>query len=207
MFNLSGSEIFFLLLIALVVLGPEKLPEAMRRFGKTYAEVKKMSSGFQSELKSALDEPMREMRDTADALRKAANFDLDGDLADSSTAARAAAGADATTATRIAAGNEPPLAQAAPFQSVIISGGDARVATGEDAAQSGADAAPADDAAADDVAAVPPSEEAQAAPAPIVRAPGINFGSANPRPTAALRDATAAPNGDLDPSAEGATAE
>ncbi len=79
MFNLSGSEIVFLLLIALIVLGPEKLPDAVRKFGKVYAEFKKMSTGFQSELKSALDEPMREMRETADAFKKAANFDFDAD--------------------------------------------------------------------------------------------------------------------------------
>lgn len=77
MFNFSGSEIVFLLLIALIVLGPEKLPDAVRKFGKTYAEFKKMTSGFQSELKSALDEPMREMRETADAFKKAATFDVD----------------------------------------------------------------------------------------------------------------------------------
>jgi sec-independent protein translocase protein TatB len=76
-FNLSGSELVFLLLIALVVLGPEKLPEAVRKFGKTYGEFKKMTSGFQSELRNALDEPMKEMRETADAMRKAANFDFD----------------------------------------------------------------------------------------------------------------------------------
>ena len=76
MFNLSGSEIVFLLLIALIVLGPEKLPEAVRKFGKAYAEFKKMSTGFQSELKTALDEPMREMRETAEAFKKAANFDF-----------------------------------------------------------------------------------------------------------------------------------
>ena len=84
MFNLSGSEMVFLLLIALVVLGPEKLPEAVRKFGKTYGEIKKMSSGFQSELRDALDEPMREMRETADTLRQAVSVDfepmrLDGD--------------------------------------------------------------------------------------------------------------------------------
>jgi sec-independent protein translocase protein TatB len=79
MFNLSGSEIVFLLLLALIVLGPEKLPEAVRRFGKAYAEFKKMSTGFQSELKTALDEPMREMRETADAFKKAVNFDFDAD--------------------------------------------------------------------------------------------------------------------------------
>ncbi len=75
MFNLSGSELVFLLLLALIVLGPEKLPEAVRRFGKTYGEIKKMSTGFQTELRSALDEPMREMRETADALKKAVNLD------------------------------------------------------------------------------------------------------------------------------------
>ena len=79
MFNLSGSEIVFLLLLALIVLGPEKLPEAVRKFGKTYAEFKKMTTGFQTELKSALDEPMREMRETAEAIKQAASFDLDAE--------------------------------------------------------------------------------------------------------------------------------
>jgi sec-independent protein translocase protein TatB len=83
MFNLSGSEIVFLLLLALIVLGPEKLPEAVRKFGKAYAEFKKMSTGFQSELKTALDEPMKEMRETAEAFKKAVNFDFEnGDTED-----------------------------------------------------------------------------------------------------------------------------
>ncbi|HUV17795.1 MAG TPA: Sec-independent protein translocase protein TatB [Ilumatobacteraceae bacterium] len=73
MFNLQGSEIIVILLIALVVLGPEKLPDAVRKFTQTYSELKKMSSGFQSELKSALDEPMREIRETANLVRDAAD--------------------------------------------------------------------------------------------------------------------------------------
>jgi len=72
-FNLQGSEIIVILILALVVLGPEKLPNAIRQFTKTYSELKKMSSGFQSELKSALDEPMREMRETASMVRDAAD--------------------------------------------------------------------------------------------------------------------------------------
>ena len=128
MFNLSGSEMVFLLLLALIILGPEKLPEAVRRFGKGYSEFKKMSMGFQSELKSALDEPMREMRETADAFKKAVNFDFDGDGdidqddADAAAAAEAvastagepsvdeesAATEPAVTETTVA-GNEPPL--------------------------------------------------------------------------------------------------
>lgn len=74
-FNLQGSEIIVILLLALVVLGPEKLPDAVRKFSQTYAELKRMSTGFQSELKSALDEPMREMRETANLIRDAADPD------------------------------------------------------------------------------------------------------------------------------------
>lgn len=75
MFNLQGSEIIFILLLALVFLGPEKLPDAIRRFTKTYGELRKMGSGFQSELRSVLDEPMREARETAGLLRDAADPD------------------------------------------------------------------------------------------------------------------------------------
>ncbi|HWM19993.1 MAG TPA: twin-arginine translocase TatA/TatE family subunit [Ilumatobacteraceae bacterium] len=71
---MSGTEIVVILLLALVVLGPEKLPDAIRKFGKTYAELKKMGTGFQQEFKSAIDEPMREMRETADLLRKSTDF-------------------------------------------------------------------------------------------------------------------------------------
>ena len=69
-FNLQGSEIIFILLLALVVLGPEKLPSAIKRFAQTYSELRKMGTGFQTELKSALDEPMREMRETAGLIKQ-----------------------------------------------------------------------------------------------------------------------------------------
>jgi sec-independent protein translocase protein TatB len=142
MFNLSGSEMVFLLLLALIILGPEKLPDAVRRFGKGYAEFKKMSTGFQSELKSALDEPMREMRETADALKNAVNFDFDGDGDIDQDDADAAAAAEALASTAgepsmddepaptdaVASGNEPPLVRppgptfhsAAPQQPTVV---------------------------------------------------------------------------------------
>ena len=76
MFNLSGSEVIFLVLIALVVLGPDKLPEAMRKAGKAYADFKKMTTGFQSEMKSVLEEPMRELRETAELAKRSAMWDI-----------------------------------------------------------------------------------------------------------------------------------
>ncbi|MBI5089687.1 MAG: twin-arginine translocase TatA/TatE family subunit [Actinobacteria bacterium] len=111
MFNFSGSEIVFLLLIALVVLGPEKLPEAIRRFGKTYVEFKKVTTGFQSELKSALDEPMREMRETADAFKKAATLEFDASTEPDSKPEAAPA----------ATGSAPPLASSTPAATVPAS--------------------------------------------------------------------------------------
>lgn len=74
MFNIQGSEIIIILLLALVVLGPEKLPEAMRKAGRMYADLKKVSTGFQQEFRSAMDEPMREMKETANLLRDSADF-------------------------------------------------------------------------------------------------------------------------------------
>jgi sec-independent protein translocase protein TatB len=117
MFNLSGSEMVFLLLIALIVLGPEKLPEAVRKFGKAYSEFKKMSTGFQSELKSALDEPLREMRETAEAFKKAANFDFDEDPDPAPAAGDEAKNEEPVVEEAVVApsdepelaGNEPPM--------------------------------------------------------------------------------------------------
>ena len=69
MFNLTGSEIMFLLIIGLVVLGPEKLPDAIRRVGRLYAELKRMSSGVQTDLRKVMDEPLKEMMNTTNSMK------------------------------------------------------------------------------------------------------------------------------------------
>lgn len=69
-FNIQGSEVVIILLLALIVLGPEKLPGAIRQFTKIYGELRKMSTSFQSELRNALDQPLRELSETADLVRK-----------------------------------------------------------------------------------------------------------------------------------------
>ena len=70
MFNLSGSEIVFLLLIGLVVLGPEKLPEAMRKFGRVYTEIKNVASGVKSDLRTGFDDPLQEIKNTAEEAKR-----------------------------------------------------------------------------------------------------------------------------------------
>lgn len=71
MFNLSGSEIVFILLAGLVVLGPDKLPGAIRQVGRIYSELRRVGQGFQDELRATLDDPVREIRETADLARNA----------------------------------------------------------------------------------------------------------------------------------------
>lgn len=56
MFNVGGGEILVILLVALLVLGPEKLPEAARSAGKLYRQVRQLSTGFQQEFREALDD-------------------------------------------------------------------------------------------------------------------------------------------------------
>ena len=56
MFNVGGGEILLILLVALLVLGPNKLPGAARQIGSALTELRRMSSGFQRELREALDD-------------------------------------------------------------------------------------------------------------------------------------------------------
>jgi sec-independent protein translocase protein TatB len=153
-FNIQGSELVFLLLIALIVLGPEKLPDAIRKFGRAYSEFKKMANGFQGELKQALDEPMRELRDTADAMRSAANFDLDGVINPGATPASPAAAESAPSAA-------PPVQR-----EQGLNFGSANPRRQERTASA---------------TETDPAPTADDTPPPVVREPGLNFGSANPR--------------------------
>ncbi len=66
---MTGSEVMFLLIIGLVVLGPEKLPDAIRRVGKLYAELKRMSSGVQTDFRKVMDEPLKEMMNTTNSMK------------------------------------------------------------------------------------------------------------------------------------------
>ena len=55
MFNVGGGEIIVILLLALLLLGPEKLPETARKVGKVLAEVRRVTSGFEEEIRTAMD--------------------------------------------------------------------------------------------------------------------------------------------------------
>jgi sec-independent protein translocase protein TatB len=56
--NLGTGEVLVILVVALLVLGPDKLPGAARQAGRWLGELRRLSSGFQSELRDALQEPV-----------------------------------------------------------------------------------------------------------------------------------------------------
>jgi sec-independent protein translocase protein TatB len=57
MFNVGGAEFLVIALVALLVLGPDKLPEAARKVGNVMGELRRMSNGFRSEMQAAFNDP------------------------------------------------------------------------------------------------------------------------------------------------------
>jgi len=66
MFGLSFWEIGLILLVALLVLGPQKLPAFLKTIGKGLRELRRASSDLRSAIEEPLDEvrkPLQDMRD------------------------------------------------------------------------------------------------------------------------------------------------
>ena len=58
--NLGGGEILVILVVGLLVLGPQRLPAVGRQVGRVITEIRRVSSGFQEEFRAALDDPLGE---------------------------------------------------------------------------------------------------------------------------------------------------
>ena len=69
MFNLSGSELVFLLVAGLVVFGPDRLPGIVRSVARTYADVKRAAQGVERDLKDAFAEPVDQIRTMTSDIR------------------------------------------------------------------------------------------------------------------------------------------
>lgn len=54
--GIGGIEIFIILIVALVIFGPQKLPEMGRSLGKAIREFKSAGTELQDELTKAADE-------------------------------------------------------------------------------------------------------------------------------------------------------
>ena len=75
MFNVGGQEFLVILLLALLVLGPERLPGAIRTVGRIMGELRRISGGFQTELRDALAEPLASVQEIRSSVQDvASNF-------------------------------------------------------------------------------------------------------------------------------------
>lgn len=84
--SLTSGEVIMVLVFALIVLGPERLPGAARSLGQQMAKARKMFASMQHEMREVIDDPaMKPLRDVgefvADPRRKlgeyARSFDAD----------------------------------------------------------------------------------------------------------------------------------
>lgn len=57
MFSVGMPELLVILIVALLVLGPKRLPEIARSLGKGMAEFRRASTEFQRTLSASLEEP------------------------------------------------------------------------------------------------------------------------------------------------------
>ncbi len=83
MFNVGAGELLVILLIALIVLGPDKLPETARKMGNVMGELRRMSSGFQNEMRAAMDEVVRPPLETVKEPEPAKESEAEAPAADS----------------------------------------------------------------------------------------------------------------------------
>ncbi len=105
MFNVSGGEVIIILVLALVVLGPEKLPEVLRKAGKVYGDLRRLTTGFQEEFEETFKEPLREFRETANQARDMVNNPLAGFKEDEVIET-----SETSEALPVASGSDPPYA-------------------------------------------------------------------------------------------------
>lgn len=72
--SLTGGEVLIILVVALLILGPERLPETARTLGQWVAKLRSMTGNLQSEVRQVLDDPamqpIREVGEFVAAPRK-----------------------------------------------------------------------------------------------------------------------------------------
>lgn len=97
MFNIGGMELLVIAIVALVVLGPEKLPGAIRQIGHVTGELRRISKGFQTDLQGAIEESERQAAKESE-LERAASAAAPDPATPDPGAARAAAQAELAAA-------------------------------------------------------------------------------------------------------------
>jgi Sec-independent protein translocase protein TatA len=70
-FDISPEKLLFLLIIALTVLGPERIPHVARSLGKARSEIRRLTSGVHPDAMQALRNPRGALLDAVTEPRRA----------------------------------------------------------------------------------------------------------------------------------------
>ncbi len=71
--GMGPAELVLILIIAVIVLGPGKLPEVARALGKTMREFRSITDGFQKELRNEIDSASSTIKEDAKPLSDLSN--------------------------------------------------------------------------------------------------------------------------------------
>lgn len=105
--TLSGTEVLAILILGLVLLGPERLPGVARQAGRWMNRLRDMSANLQNEVRDVLDDPqMQSLREVGEFVaqprRKLAEYArsaLEDDENGTGPSSNGSSGADAAAAT------------------------------------------------------------------------------------------------------------
>jgi len=67
-FNIGTGELLLIFVIALIVVGPRRLPEIARTLGKIMNDLRKMSQEFTTQMTQELNAPAKELREITQEL-------------------------------------------------------------------------------------------------------------------------------------------
>jgi len=76
-FNIGTAELLLIFIIALIVVGPRRLPEIARQLAKIINDLRRMSQEFTAEMARELNTPAKELTEMAQELKAPAK-ELDG---------------------------------------------------------------------------------------------------------------------------------
>lgn len=116
--NFGGGEIIVIIIVALVVLGPDRLPEMARSAGRMLHKVRTMSEGLQGQVKDVMEDPamqpLRELGEFAARPRqKLSEYALEAEAEERAKTESSSLDASAQAAEIIAAAKADEEAEAA----------------------------------------------------------------------------------------------